>query len=209
MKLAILGGTGRTGLALVEQALAAGHTVTALARNPAKLALRHERLRVIQGDVTDAECVARVVAGADAVLSVLGPASNAPVFAISRGMAHVLAAMQRHAVRRLVVSAGAGVRDPQDAPGLVDRGMGVLLKLVARNVYADMRRTVDLVRASDRDWTVVRVPMLVDGPRTGRVQAGYVGKGMGMRITRADLAEFMLRAAEDGQYLRQAPAISN
>lgn len=209
MKIAIFGGTGRTGRHVVEQALAAGHDVVALTRDPQKLASAGQRLTVVQGDARDAAAVARVVAGAEAVVSVLGPTSNRAERAVTEATRNILAAMTQHGIRRLVLSTGAGVRDPNDAPGPVDRLIGVLLKLVSRNVYEDMAGAVDVVRASDVDWTIVRVPMLTDGPRSGRVAAAYVGKGTGMRISRADLAAFLLEQVEDRRFVRQAPAISS
>ncbi|HWQ13274.1 MAG TPA: SDR family oxidoreductase [Roseiflexaceae bacterium] len=208
MKLAIFGGSGRTGRHLIEQALAAGHHVTALARTIAKMPV-HERLTVVQGDVQDPSAVERTIAGAEAVISVLGPTSNEPKFEISRGMQHILAAMQKHGVRRLIVSAGAGVGDPNDTPQLFNKAINLLIKRLSRNVYEDMVRVVEIVRASDRDWTVVRVPRLLDGPRTGNVKVGYVGKGIGPTINRADMADFMLRQLESDAYVRKAPAISN
>jgi hypothetical protein len=72
-----------------------------------------------------------------------------------------------------------------------------------------MKKVVKMVRASDLDWTVVRLPMLTDDPKTGQVKVGYVGKGMGPRITRADAADFMLSQVEDKTYLHKSPAISN
>lgn len=209
MKLTVFGGTGRTGQLVVEQALAAGHSVTLLARNPAKMTLQHPALAVVAGDVQDTAAVELALQGAQAVISVLGPTSNEPVFAVSHGMEHILRAMQRQGTRRLIISAGAGVGDAQDAPGLFNHLMNFLLKTVAKNVYLDMQKTVDLVRASKLDWTVVRVPMLVDGPQTGSVRVGYVGKGMGPRITRADMAAFLLQQVSEERYLCQSPAISN
>lgn len=209
MKLTIFGGTGRTGQHLVEQALAAGHDVTVLARTPGKLSDLGPQLAVVTGDIRDAAAVSRAVAGADALLSVLGPTSNAPDLQVSQGMSHILDAMRAEGVRRLIVSAGAGVSDPQDTPQFVNRVISALLKLTSRNVLEDMTRTVDLVRQSDRDWTIVRVPMLTDDPASGAVQAAYVGQGMGMRVGRADLAQFMLAQLDDATYLRQAPAISS
>lgn len=209
MKLTIFGATGRTGHYLLEQAVAAGHDVTVLVRNPAKLSLQNARLKVIQGNLTDALQVAQAVSGAEAVISALGPAGNAPVFEISQGTTNIIAAMRQHGVRRLVISAGAGVGDPNDTPKVFNRAMNVLLKLAAGNVYEDMRRTVELVRASGLDWTVVRVPMLTEDAATGAVKVGYVGQGMGARITRTDMAEFMLKQAADKTYVCQAPAISN
>lgn len=209
MKIAIFGATGRAGHYLVEQALAVGHEVVALARTPAKLNMSDARLSVIQGDVQDSAKVEQTISGADAVISVLGPASNAPTFEVSKGMQHILAAMSKHGVHRLVISAGAGVGDPNDVPKLIHKAINALLKLLSGNVYEDMKRTVATVRASDRDWVIVRVPQLTDDPKSGNVQIGYVGKGMGMRIARADMTDFMLKQLTSDTYLHKAPAISN
>jgi nucleoside-diphosphate-sugar epimerase len=209
MKLAVFGATGKTGRHVVEQAVAAGHHVIAFTRTPSKLQNTHARLTTVQGDVQNAAEVEQAIIGADAVISVLGPTHNRPTFEVSKGTTNILRAMEQHGVRRLVVSAGAGVGDPQDAPKLLNKAINVLLKLISGNVYADMQRTVELVRASDRDWVITRVPMLTDQPRTSQVKVGYVGKGMGVRLARADMAGWMLEQARDDTYLRKAPAISN
>lgn len=209
MKIAVFGATGRAGRHLVEQAFAAGHEVVALVRTPAKLNISDARLSVIQGDVQDSAKVEQTIADVDAVVSVLGPASNAPTFEVSKGMQNILVAMSKHGVQRLVISAGAGVGDPNDAPKLVHKAINALLKLLSGNVYEDMKRTVATVRASDRDWVIVRVPRLTDDPKSGNIQVGYVGKGMGMQIGRADMADFMLKQLASDTYLRKAPAISN
>jgi putative NADH-flavin reductase len=208
LKLTIFGATGRTGKLLVEQALAKGHEVVAFVRNPSKLALHNDWLTLVPGDIQDAAAVTRAVAGAEAVISVLGPSSNKPVFEITRGTGHILAAMRTLNVRRLVISSGAGIRDPNDAPKLLDRLVHLLVRLFSRNVYEDMKQAVAIVRSSDRDWVVVRVPALTDAPPTGKIRAAYVGKGMGLRISRADLAAFMLEQVEQDTYLCKAPAIS-
>lgn len=209
MRVTIFGATGKTGTLLVEQALAAGHQVRAFARTPAKLNLQSDRLTVVEGDINDPAAVERAVAGADAVISVLGPSSNNDELAITRGTRHILAAMQKCNVKRLIVTSGAGVRDPEDQPGLFDNLIVTVLKLVNKNVYEDMVAVVNLVRQSDRDWTVVRVPMLTDNPPVGKIRAGAVGKDIGTRIGRADMSAFILQQLEDKRYLRQAPAISN
>jgi putative NADH-flavin reductase len=209
MKLAIFGSTGRTGQHLLRMALEEDHQVVALARDPAKLLVQNENLTVIRGSLKDADCIHRVVAGVDAVLSVLGPTSNQPTFEISQGMQMILNAMKGNGVKRLVISAGAGVGDPQDAPKPFNQVMNMLLKAAAKNVYEDMLQMVSLVRESDLDWTVVRVPMLTDDTATGQIKMGMVGKGMGPRISRADLAAFMLQQAKSREFIRQAPAISS
>ena len=209
MMLTILGATGKTGRHVLAQALAAGHVVTALARDQARLPQAPAGLRLVGGDVRDAAAVDAAVARAEAVLSVLGPPSNAPELAVSRGLDNVLAAMRRHGVRRLVLSVGAAVRDPLDRPTALHAIFGLLVRALTKNVYEDMRQAAEKVRASDLDWTLVRVPRLTDAPGTGRVRVGYVGKDVGASLARADLAEFMLRQLEAETYLRKAPAISN
>ena len=207
--VAIFGATGRAGQHLVQQELERGYNVRALARDPGKLAMQHERLVVIQGSLSDTARVEQVVAEADAVLSVLGPTSNEPTFAISQGTTTIIKAMKQHGVKRLVISAGAGVGDPGDAPKLFNKLINVALKVTARNVYEDMLKTVALVRESGLDWTVVRVPRLTDTPKTGNVRVGMVGQGTGANLSRADMAEFMLKQVDDLRHLRQAPVISN
>lgn len=209
MKITVFGASGTTGKHVVEQALGAGHQVIAFARAASKLGVENPNLTVVQGDISEGAAVERAIAGTDAVISVLGPTSNTAERTVTNGMKHILAAMKKHGVRRLVVSTGAGVRDAQDAPGLFDTAMGALVKTVSRNVYNDMLGVVECVRASDCDWTVVRVPMLTNDPPSGRIRVAYVGKGMGRKIGRADLADFMVRQVTDLTYVRQAPAISN
>ncbi len=209
MKLTIFGASGRTGQHLVQQALEAGHSVTALARTPSKISVQHPGLTLIQGDILDPACVEQAVSVADAVLSVLGPTANKPDYIITKGTRHMLDAMQKHSVRRLIISAGAGVPDPNDDPQLINHVISFLLNVFSRHVVADMLQVVDLVRRSDRDWTIVRVPMLTDQPRSGQIRVGWVGKGTGPRLSRADMAAFMLQQLEQDTFMRQAPVISN
>jgi putative NADH-flavin reductase len=209
MKLTVFGATGGTGRHVVEQALAQGHAVTALVRNPAKLGIQHDRLRVVKGSLADASAVEQAIAGADAVISTLGPRSNAPVFEISRGMDGVLAAMKQSGVRRIVTTAGMGIADPQDKPGVVNRLISLLLSVMARNVAEDMRRAVNAVQASGLDWTVLRAPRLTDKPGGGALKYGYVGQGVGFELARADFARALLQAATENKYVRQMPGVSN
>jgi putative NADH-flavin reductase len=210
MKLAIFGATGSTGQHLVHQALDAGHDVVAFARTPSKLNLAaNQQLSLVQGNIQNAAKVAEAVAGVDAVLSVLGPTSDAPNFAITTGTRNILAAMQEQGVRRLVISAGAGVRDPLDRPRLIDYVFGLLLRLLSRSAVEDMTQAVKEVRASDLDWTVVRVPRLLDAPASGKIRIGYLGADVSTQLSRADMADFILRQVTDRTYLHQAPVISN
>ncbi len=209
MQLAVFGGTGKTGRLVVEQALAAGHSVTVLARNPAKLTIQNERLHVVEGDIQDAAKVLATVTGADAVLSALGPTSNQAEFAVSKGMGNIIAAMRQAGVKRLIVTAGAGVRDPMDQPKLIDNVIVAALKLLNGNVLADMQGAVEQVQTSGLDWTIVRGPRLTDDAPTGHIRAGGVGKDIGTSLARADFAAFLLAQLDNPQWLHKMPAISN
>jgi putative NADH-flavin reductase len=209
MKLTIFGATGGTGQHLVEQALARGHQVTAFTRSASKLRAHDENLAVVQGDATDPKLVSAAVEGAQAVISVLGPSQNQPVFTVRRATEHILSAMREHGVQRLILSAGAGVEVPGDEPNVIHRVIKLILKLASRWVYEDMKATVELVRRSELAWTIVRVPRLTGGEPVGRVRAGYLGDDLGTRLTRADMARFMLDVSESGDYRKQAPVISS
>jgi nucleoside-diphosphate-sugar epimerase len=208
MKVAVFGGTGRTGQLVVQQALASGFEVTMLARTLSKMPILHEQLSIVGGNLLDEMRVEEVVQSADSVLSVLGPSSNKPEFAISKGIQIILRQMVKHDVRRIVISAGAGVREPQDRPKPLDIIISFLLGILSKNVVADMQATVREVEASDRDWTVVRVPMLTDQPAQQNLKIGYVGD-IGPRLSRVDMASFLVKQLTDKTFLRQAPVISN
>lgn len=208
MRIAIFGGTGKTGQQLIHQALNTGYEVVALARTPAKLATQHPNLTVIAGDATRAEDVEKVVQGASVVISVLGPARHHAPFTITQATTNILDAMRRYDIGRLIISAGAGVRDPQDKPRIIDRIFGFVLGIVSRDAIKDMTEVVHRVRQSDRDWTVVRVPMLTDETARNHLKVGYLGQ-IETRLTREDMAAFMLRQIPDEAHVRRAPAISN
>jgi putative NADH-flavin reductase len=111
MKVTVFGATGRTGKHVVEEALEKGFLVVAFTRSPQRMDSAKENLTVFEGDIQDAQKVAAAIAGADAVISALGPTDNKAQFVVSTGMNNILAGMHQHGVSRLVVSAGAGVGD--------------------------------------------------------------------------------------------------
>lgn len=208
MKIAVFGGTGRTGIPFIEQALAAGHNVTALVRTPSKMPIQNERLTLIQGDVKDTAAVDKTVAGADAVVSLLGPSKGDKDTLATAGR-NIVAAMKKHGVKRLVAMTGAGVRAPQDQPKFFDNVMGFLLKATAGDVLRDSEAYANAIRNSGLDWTLARVPMLTDGAPTGKYRVGWAGVNTGPRLARADGATFMLKQLDDREYVGKAPVVSN
>ncbi|WP_435065136.1 NAD(P)-dependent oxidoreductase [Halobaculum sp. EA56] len=216
MRIAVFGATGRTGRPLVDQALDRGHEVVAFVRDPTDLpaAIRDDdRVTVVEGDAYRGEGVDRAVGGdepVDAVVSVLGQSSEGPDDLLTEAGRHVLAAMDDHGVERFVTLVGAGVREEGESVSLGGKVMGALLKLVARSVLEDARDHVELVRASDTRWTVVRGPRLTEGPHTGEFRHG-TDLTLGMRdvAARANVAEFVLDCIEDDLYVRELPKIAD
>lgn len=209
MKVTVFGSTGGTGKELVNQALAAGHDVTVYVRNPAKLSVTHDKLRVVQGNLDEPDKIGEAIAGAEAVLSALGPTSNKPGKPLTEGMRHIVTAMEKHKVQRLIVATGAGVADPNDKPQLIGRLFGLALRLFAKHVLADSQSMVAVVRNSDLKWILTRGPRLNDKPGTGQIKVGYAGQGPGTQLSRADFAQFMLEQIHDDTWLRKAPMVSN
>jgi putative NADH-flavin reductase len=209
MRIAIFGSTGKTGQHVVEQALERGYEVTAFVRDPSKLTVDPESVRVVQGDAQDAEAVAKAVEGADAVISALGqtPSSQKDLLTVSAD--HIVDAMKDHGVDRYVTLLGAGVSDPKDHSSIGRKFMLGLMKIFARHILEDAQNHADKVRASGLDWVIVRPPRLTDGERTGRVEAGYMKLGPSATISRADLATFMLDSVEDDTWVGQAPMVTN
>ena len=217
MRIAIFGATGRTGHPLVEQALERGHEVVAFVRDPTGLsttARESDRLSVVDGDVYSGEGVERAVAGdggaVDAVVSVLGQSPEGPDDLLTEAGRHMLAAMDHHGVDRFVTLVGAGVREEGESVSLGGKVMGALLKLVARSVLEDARDHVEMVRASDTEWTVVRGPRLTEGAHTGEFRHG-MDLTLGMRDTaaRANVAEFILDCLEDDLYVHEMPKVTD
>lgn len=208
MKIVVFGASGGTGKQVVQQALAAGYEVTAFVRDPVKLAMQDAALRIVQGDVTDAAAVEAVLTGQEAVISALGPSRPPAPGMMETAAQNIVAAMQKHNIRRLIATTGAGVRDSQDQPKLIDHVIRGLLSLLSGVVLRDSEAHVAIIRASDLDWTVVRFPRLTDGPHTGRYRVGYVGKDSGTQLARADGADFVLKELAEGKYIRKMPVVS-
>jgi len=201
MNLVILGATGGTGRLVVEQALAAGHTVTALVRSPEKLTSSNSRLRVITGRATDAQDVVGALAGADALISTLGGSGS--VIADST-QAIVDAARQTGLKRVVVLSSFLVERQRLNAPMRLATGlvMGAMVK--------DKTLGEEMLRSSGLDWTIIYASPLTDGPATGSVSVLPEGAKWGMsdRISRADVAAWLVAAATGPQDSRRSVAIT-
>lgn len=208
MKLAILGATGGTGQELTAQALALGHTVRALVRSPDKVTLRHDRLEVVKADLLNesAFTLAAKLEGSEAVLSALGVLSLGITHFYSDTAKLLVAAAQQARVKRLLFVSSVGADPSEHEPWWY---LWFVRRLLI-NYYVDMARMEQVVMdTAGLEWTVVRPSYLTNGPKTGvyRVTPRYAPEG-GVRISRADLADFMLRQLEGNTYVRGTPAVA-
>ena len=215
MDLTVLGATGGVGGQLVRQALAAGHTVTAVVRDASRFdpgdGADRTGLRVaVVPDVTDPGALRPVVDGRDAVLSGLGPPGRGGAGIASAGTAAILDAMAATGVRRVLVVSAAPVGPVPPGDGLIQRAVAFpLLRAILKDVYADLARMEGLLRSSGTDWTAVRPPRLTDGPLTGQFRTAVGGAVANARtISRADTARAMLVALEDPETYKQPLGIA-
>jgi putative NADH-flavin reductase len=211
MKIIVFGATGGTGKLLVSQALSKGHSVTAFVRNPEGLT-QDPHLRVIQGDVLDFGAVVNAVRGHRAVLSALGARSLKKSDILAQAIPSILEAMRQEYVTRLIVLGASGVvRDHgKSQNALTNTALWVAKKTVLKHPFVDQAAQERLLAASDVDYTIVRAPRLLDGPFTGtyRILPDALPPGA-LRISRADVADFMLQQLTDPRFHRQGPYIGS
>ncbi len=209
MRIIIFGATGPTGQLILKQGLDKGYEITAVGRRIDTITIQHPHLHIIQADVSNATAVEQAIQGQDVVISVLGCTySFKPISIYSTGTLHIIQAMQKHGLRRLlgVTSGGA---NPHFAiqEGIV---FGLIIKrFIGRTLYSDMRRMEDLMTSSNLDWTIVRPARLIDTTEVSayRTDTGYMVPGSHI-TARTDLADFLLKEAENNQYIKQGVAIA-
>ena len=212
LNVTVFGATGGIGHHVVEQLLAAGHTVTAYARNPSKLEVDHPNLRFVEGELDDTAALGRAVQDADAVISALGPtlkrsATGTPV---ADGTRNIVKAMEAAGVRRYIGLATPAVADTKDQPTIRGKVLQLMPRMAMPNAFQEITGMTDAVTSTDLDWTIARITNPTDKPAKGTVRAGFLGRDkVGWVMTRADIAGFLVDQLDDNTYQRAAPAISN
>jgi putative NADH-flavin reductase len=208
MKLLILGATGATGQHLVEQALAEGHEVTAIVRDPSKVTTKHERLRLVKGRATEQAELEPAVAGQDAVLSAIGPRSSKDPVCAEAAVATVRA-MKKQGVERVIWLSASGVGDSRDTAVDASFVFGrIIMPLFLKHPYANHARAEEALRASGLKWTVLRPLQLVDKPTGKPATATLPGVRPGaLKIARKDVASFMLKELATGAHVGQMPLL--
>lgn len=208
MNFLVIGASRGIGLETVHQALAAGHSVTVVVRNLERFPLRHRYLRIVTGDIRDTHAISDAMETQDAVCIAIGinPTLHR-VTVFSEGTRTVIKAMNEHDVKRLICVTGIGAGDSAGHGGLL---YDFLAKpLLLRTVYHDKNCQEKLVRESGLDWIIVRPGFLTNGKKTGkyRVLTDLTNEKAG-KISRADVADFILQQTTQMRYKGQAPLLT-
>jgi putative NADH-flavin reductase len=208
MKIVIFGASGRTGRHLISQALEREHTVTAFARTPGKIQIKHEHLQIIQGDIHDAMSVEKAVVGQDVVLCALGLNKDEPVTALADGTKIIITAMRNHQVRRILNVSAAGFSG-EKADFLIGKILFWIFNRYLTKLFTAMKYQHEVIEQSGLEWIAVRPFLLDEGPRKGGYRIALEGiPSRGYRINTGDVAEFILNNLENNQYLRKSPGIT-
>ena len=208
MEMVIIGATRGIGAKLLDQALQNDNDVTVLARNPSDIEKDDDRLRVLQGDINDADTVDEAIKGQQAVCVTIGRGpTRKPVSLFSEGTKNVIAAMMHYSVKELICVTGIGAGDSKGHGGfLYDK---IVHPILLKTIYEDKNIQEDLVKESGLEWVIVRPGFLTNGPLSGkyRVLTDLIGVKAG-KISRADVAHFILTQLNSMTHVRQTPLLT-
>lgn len=210
MKITLFRATGKTGPYLIEEGLKRGHEITVFARQSSSF--DYENVRIVRGDFTDAIDLYEAINGADAVLSALGPTQfphpkGEPIAHATQAMIDIMAQAQ---VRRLIAVSTGTAADPDDRYDMKIRLPAILIKYLMPSIYQDIVALAQVIRQSDRDWTMVRAGFLTNRSDSKGINVGVYGKTRHqLALSRLDLAKFMFDQIESDTYLAKAPGVSS
>src|SRR5260221_1769059 len=209
MKVVIFGASGGTGRDVVQKALQQGYLVTAFVRHPASMGkfTKNKNFKIIQGNVLSAEDVKKAVKGQQVVISVLGNKTTNALWkkdtTVSDGLRHIIAAMKKYKLKRIIFVASFGVNENIFLPAKM------ILRTILKNLFADIPTQEKLLRQSGLDWTIVHPARLTN--ETSQ-QAYKIGEDLWIQpfshISRADVADFLIKEIRDRKYLHKKVTIS-
>ncbi|HRN93969.1 MAG: SDR family oxidoreductase [Chitinophagales bacterium] len=208
MKISVIGANGRTGKHIVEQALAKGWQVVAYLRNKEKLPIENSNLSFVEGDAYDTAKISEAIQDSDAVISALGQSNiTGDVSLMSDGMKHIIPAMEKHHIKRVIAVGGLGALQANETTLIKDLPD---FPAAYKNVSEGHFKVFDVLRKTNLDWTFICCPDLPDGEKTGayHLRKDFVPKGEG-KIFTGDVADFILKELEANQYLKTRVGISN
>lgn len=208
-KIAVIGGTGKSGKYLVKQLIEQGFQIKMLLRNPDNFQIINSLVEVVKGDVTNASTVNTLISGCQAVISTLGlgiPASEPTIF--SRSTTNIIRAMLEHGVRRYIVTTGLNVDTPLDnkSPGTL-HGTDWMRKSFPIST-ADKQSEFEILSKSEVDWTLVRLPLIEQTDESGEIVVS-LEDCPGDKISATDLANFLMQQLFTDTFVRKSPFIAS
>lgn len=208
MNVIVFGATGTVGKHLVQQSLEKGYTVTAFSRNPENLEISHNNLKRVKGDVSKMEDVRKGVENQDAVFVVIGSGKDRKGTVRSEGTKNIIQAMKEKKVNRLICQTTLGCGDSN--ANLNFFWKNIMFGWFLKEVFLDHELQEEYVRKSGLDWTIVRPGAFQDGAKTGNYKHGVSSseKKLKLKISRADIADFLIRELQTNMYLLKTPGLS-
>lgn len=205
--IALLGGTGRTGLLVAEQALEQGYRLRILARTPERFPITHPGITLIKGDVTQRRDIQTTLEGADCVISVLGHTKHSSPNFQTQAMHYISEAMHYLGLHRILVLTGSGVIFKGEKESLGSKLVSWGIQAVAPNRFTDGQLQCEFLLSTSLQYTIVRAPMLTNGKLTARYNYGNLKIGMFSTISRADVAHFLMKSLQEALFIGEAPFI--
>jgi len=211
VKITIFGASGAIGKLLVNQALDNGDNVRAYVRNPSKLDLKHQNLLIVQGELHDFGKIKQAVYGADAVISTLGPPLKRKYddFSVLEGQKNIIKVMENENIKRFITIATPSVKSTEDKPSFTTRMPTIMAKVFFPSAYKEIVQLGEVVKTSRLDWTIIRFIAPNNKPRTGEVKITFGDTIINWGISRADIADFILKQTMDNKYVRSMPIIGS
>ena len=208
MKIVVLGATGSVGRLIVAEGLARGHHIAAFVRNPSKIKEQSPNLKVMVGNVLDDASLSRALEGQDAVAYSIGVRSPRATTLFSDSTRKLLGLMERQGVKRLVCITGVGAGETRGHGGFLYDCIGY--PLITKKIYLDKDRQEEIIRRSPLEWTIVRPTVFREGRADSEFQVVTDVKGVVLRrISRQEVANFVLDELETGRFIHQTPFIGH
>ena len=208
MNILVIGASRGIGKCLVELAVIRNINVSTLVRNKQKLNIRHKNLKIIEGDILDRRSVEQSMDSIDSVCITIGIGPTfKPVTVFSEGTRNVVEVMKANNIKSLICVTGIGAGNSKNHGGfLYDK---IINPLLLKTIYEDKDRQERIVMDTDLDWVVLRPGFLTNGPLTGRYKIFTDLNGViAGKISRFDVADFILKEFENRKYIHQTPLIT-
>ncbi|PEC83754.1 NADH-flavin reductase [Bacillus cereus] len=206
-KIAILGANGKAGKYLVKEALKKGYEVKVLTRDSNNMTITNENIETIIGDARDFSSIRELLKGCQVVVNAVGQPKNES-YIFSTVTKHVLEAMKEFKIKRYIVISGGSLNVTGDQKGMVNKIGATLFKLFLPKMMQDKYKELQTIQGSDVDWTIVRLPFVMEGKGIGKIKESLVDMP-GMKIQNSDIAPFVITEINSKRYVGKCPFISN